>query len=108
MNCYEKLPMSCAAATTSIADHIRSRTPQTTNGTTSLPKSRKRVSYPRNARLVEFKGRYQTLRQWAAEMGVTYACIQSRVKFGTPLDLPPQRSGRPKGYSPQAAKGEKP
>jgi len=43
----------------------------------------------------------QTLSQWATEMGVTYACIQSRVKFGTPLDRPLSKAGRPKEFSPR-------
>ena len=110
MSCYERSPMSCAAATTSIAHHIRSATPRMTSGTTSSPKSKKRATRAARTkgspiRLVEFNGRSQTLSQWAAEMGVTYACIQSRVKFGTPLDRPPSKAGRPKGYSPRAKPG---
>jgi hypothetical protein len=67
-------------------------------GAASLPKPRKRAARPKGApiRQVEFNGRTQTLRQWAVEMGVSYACIQSRVKFGTPLDRPPSKVGRPK------------
>lgn len=93
-------PMSCAAVTQSIVHHIRSTKLPTTNGTTVSPRSRTRAK--KTGRLVEFNGRSQTLAQWAAEVGVSYACMQSRVKFGTPLDRPFSKAGRPKGYSPPA------
>jgi hypothetical protein len=37
-------------------------------------------------KLYECNGRRLTLRQWSAEMGLSHACLASRVRYGIPLD----------------------
>lgn len=51
-----------------------------------------------NNRLIEWNGKTQTMRQWAAEIGFSYHALQSRLDRGWPLDLAmdPSASRRPK------------
>lgn len=93
MSYSKESPTSCAAATRSIAHHIRSNKLRTTSGTNCSPKSKTPVKISRN--LFEFAGRRQSIRQWAAEYGLSRACIQSRLRYGIPLDQPKSRAGRP-------------
>ena len=44
----------------------------------------------------EFSGQKKTIHGWAVHFGLTYACIQSRLKQGTPLDAPKSNRGRPR------------
>lgn len=37
-------------------------------------------------KLYECQGRSQTLNQWSAELGLSHACLVSRVRYGIPLD----------------------
>lgn len=94
MSYSPKSLMSCAAATQSIAHHIRSTKLPTTSGTTVSPRSRKHATkVSRN--VFEFNGRSMSIRQWAAEYGLSRACVQSRLRYGIPLDQPKLRAGRP-------------
>jgi hypothetical protein len=45
----------------------------------------------------EFKGERRTIHDWSRRLGLTYQCVQSRLKQGTPLDAPKSRAGRPNG-----------
>jgi hypothetical protein len=37
-------------------------------------------------KLYECKGRLQTLKQWSKELGISHACLTSRIRYGIPLD----------------------
>jgi hypothetical protein len=37
-------------------------------------------------KLYECNGRNQTLKQWSAELGLSHACLTSRIRYGIPLD----------------------
>jgi len=37
-------------------------------------------------KLYECNGRSQTLKQWAVELGLSRACLTSRIRYGIPLD----------------------
>ena len=43
----------------------------------------------------EFAGQRRTIAGWAAQLGLSYECVQSRLRFGIPLDKPKSKAGRP-------------
>lgn len=43
----------------------------------------------------DFNGERRTILGWAQRFGLTYTCVESRLKFGIPLDAPKSRRGRP-------------
>ncbi len=55
----------------------------------------KRPNDPRY-KMYEFKGERRTILGWCEKYGLNYACVQSRLRQGTPLDAPKQARGRPK------------
>jgi len=95
MSYSPKLPIACAAVTLSIASHILSSKPLTMSGTSSLRKLRTPATKIGRA-LFEFKGRRMSIKQWALATGLSPACIQSRLRYGIPLDQPKSAAGRPK------------
>ncbi len=48
----------------------------------------------------EFKGERRRISDWARRFGLTYTCVESRLKQGIPLDKPRSKRGRPLGFSP--------
>lgn len=36
--------------------------------------------------LHECRGQFRTLKEWARELGLSHACLTSRVRYGIPLD----------------------
>lgn len=40
----------------------------------------------RKTKLLEYRGKSQSLRQWAAELGITHASLTKRIHKGWPLD----------------------
>lgn len=94
MSYLPKSPIACAAVTLSIASHIRSNKPLTTNGTSCSLKSRTPATkVSRN--VFEFNGRRGSIKEFAALYGLSPACVQSRLRYGIPLDQPKSRAGRP-------------
>lgn len=43
----------------------------------------------------EFKGERRPIVGWMQRFGLTYTCVESRLKQGIPLDQPKSRAGRP-------------
>jgi hypothetical protein len=56
----------------------------------------KNPNHPR-VKFFEFNGEIRTIFGWAQLFGLSYQCVQSRLRYGTPLDKPKSRRGRPMG-----------
>jgi hypothetical protein len=101
MSYFPKSPIGCAAATLSIASHIRSNKLPTTSGTTFSPRlkmpatSQRTYKGRRVAKLYESGGQNKTIYQWINLTGLPYSTIQQRIQRGAPLDAPKSRAGRP-------------